>query len=65
MCRILLQALKVFAIYGIVQISLFFLYYYFIFDKEILPSLLVPMPIALFVSFIYFLFIHSICLEEN
>ena len=64
----IVKLFKVFLIYLIFQIPLFFLYYYVIFDKEsdrFLPSFLVPLPMAVFASFIYFIFANMICNSED
>ena len=64
----IIKLTKIFLIYLIFQISLFFLYYYVIFDKEpdrFLPSFLVPLPLSVFASFIYYIFAYMICNEEE
>jgi len=68
MCSTLIQLLKLFIVYLITQFLLFALYYYVIFNKEsdrVLASFLVPLPLALFASFIYYLFAYMICNSEE
>jgi len=64
-CSKLVDFLKIFLVYLISQIFISTLYYYFIFKKDVLYSLLVPMPLAFFISFIYFMFINHVCNEDD
>lgn len=54
----------------LIHISLFLLYYFFVFDLlyikgRILMSVLVPLPIAWFISFAYYMFAIYICSPDN
>ena len=60
-----LQLLETFFVYLISHLILFIIYACFIFPKEILLSIFVTLPIALFISFLYFLFVNMICSSSD
>ena len=63
MCRALIEFLKIFIVYSILQTLLSIVYYYFIFDNEgkrLLASILVPLPLALSIPVLIFMTIYLV-----
>lgn len=52
-------------IYLISQVILFTLYFYLVSEHDLLKSLIVTLPLSLFIPAVYLIFDKFVCSEEN
>ena len=60
-----IRLLKAFTVYLLSQVILFTLFLYFVLDYNLIKSLLVTMPLALFISVVFLIFDKFVCSSEE